>query len=100
MAGNSEQAVAYMKRGYSDLESVLTDWNAFVDANIAFLPEDKDGLVAMRDRIAKQPVMPDRPNIPDWAVGKKMNLDVVEGFLACFGQAYHIAYEPPCRPAQ
>ena len=98
MAGNHEKAVQYLKLGYSQRESRLVDWNAFVDAHIAFIERDIETLREMRARIAAQPALQPGPGVPDWAVGKRMNLDVVDGFLACVEEPFDVAYEAPCRP--
>ena len=97
MAGDYDNATLYLQRGYSSRESKLVDWNAFVEAHLAFIEKDAERLAAMRLRIDKQPAMVDGPGVPDWAVGKKINLDVVDGFLACFDKPFAVAYEEPCR---
>jgi hypothetical protein len=97
MIGEYDWAVDLMRQGYLHRSSAIIDWNAFVDANIAFLENDHETLVRMRERIAKQPVMTEAMGTPDWAIGKKMNLDVVDGFIACFDKAYSVAYEDECR---
>lgn len=97
MTGDYEKAKTYMRRAYTKLQSQKIDWNAFVDANIAFLDKDKPKLMEMRSRIAKQPELKAGPGIPLWAVGRIMNLDVVDGFIACFEKPYVIAYGERCR---
>lgn len=97
MIGEYDKAVDLMRQGYSQRSSAIIDWNAFVDANIAFLENNHEMLVRMRERIAKQPIMTEAMGAPDWAIGKKMNLDVVDGFIACFDKAYSVAYEDECR---
>lgn len=98
LSDNYSEAISFMRRGYSSIESKLIDWNAFVDANIAFLEHDRDLLKEMRDRINLQPAMTAEMNVPAWAVGRKMNLDVVYGFHACFKERYAVAYDLSCRP--
>jgi hypothetical protein len=97
LSGNYEKAISLMERAHSDTSSDLVDWNAFVNANVAFLLRDLKLLKEMRERINLQPPMPESPDIPSWAVGKKMNLDVVDGFLQCFEKTYEEAYSEPCR---
>lgn len=97
--GQYAKAIAFMKDGYSDIPSTFVNWNAFVDANIAFLENELEVLRENRALIEKQPPLPDSPGIPQWAIGKKMNLDVVEGFINCFGESYETAYSQECRPA-
>lgn len=98
MAGDYGDSIRYLKRSYSDRESKLIDWNAFVDAHIAFIEKDAEKLARMRERIDQQPEMRSGPGVPEWAVGRKINLDVVDGFLACFDEPFAIAYEMSCRP--
>lgn len=57
MIGEYDRAVDLMRQGYSQRSSAIINWNAFVDANIAFLQNDHEVLVRMRERIAKQSVM-------------------------------------------
>lgn len=97
LAGEHEEAIQWMIRGYSKGPSDQINWNAFVNANIAFLKHDHEELIKQRRLINQEPPMPDRPGIPKWAVGKKMNLDVVDGFIACFEKPYHVAYGDECR---
>jgi hypothetical protein len=92
-----EKAERLMRQAYSPRDSAKIDWNAFVDANIAFLRKDRAMLLRMRQRIAKQPEMTEAMGAPEWAVGKKMNLDVVDGFIACFDEPYSVAYDDECR---
>ncbi len=97
MAGDYDNAVLYLRRGFSSRDSKPIDWNAFVEAHLAFIEKDVEKLAEMRARIDKQPAMDDGPGVPDWAVGKKINLDVVDGFLACIDKPFAVAYEAPCR---
>lgn len=92
-----EKAESWMKKGYSPNESKTIDWNAFVDANIAFVRKDRTKLLQMRERIARQPAMTKAMGAPEWAVGRKMNLDVVDGFIRCFDEPYTAAYGSECR---
>lgn len=57
-------------------------WNDYVSATLAFLEQDFSKLQRHRDRIANGPLFQ----------GKKGNLDVVNGFLKCFGAPYSFAY--------
>jgi hypothetical protein len=75
------------------------------EATITFLKRDRDALQSARDRLAALPM-------PDWFLavvvdseqkfGLKptwpMNLDVVDGFITCFGRPYSEAYGANCRP--
>jgi len=95
--GRYEQAIDWMKQSYSDAPSTMIDWNAFVDATIAFLRHDLDELLKLRKRIDLQPAFAEGPGVPKWAAGKKMNLDVVDGYINCFNETYDVAYSLPCR---
>lgn len=97
LSGHYHEAITYMKKAYSSKSSELVDWNAFVDANIAFLEKNMGTLIDMREQISLQTPMPDSPGVPAWAVGKRINLDVVNGFIQCFGKTYEVAYGTSCR---
>ena len=58
-------------------------WNAYVRATLAFLEEDLEQLVNMRDEIAQGPELQ----------GSVPNLDIVDRLIEKFGQPYSIAYE-------
>lgn len=78
---------------------------AYVDATVAFLRQDRAALLAARDRLAALPE-PDgfaaaverfRQNYPDYPPPTwPTNLNVVDGLIACFGRPYGEAYG--CRP--
>lgn len=97
LAGERAEAIGWMEKGYSNDKFDPINWNAFVDANVAFLKHDFKALLKQRDLINQEPPMTDRPGVPRWAVGKKMNLDVVDGFIACFEKPYDVAYGDECR---
>lgn len=85
-------------------------WNAYVDATVAFLRRDKPALLAARDRLKRVPVPEVLGPLKDGHVevpmqnGQTMkmrwpmNIDVVEGLVACFGKPYSEAYGMACRP--
>jgi hypothetical protein len=97
LAGEYARAIQWMKKGYSNKDSDLINWTAFVDANVAFLNHDYQALLKQRNLIDKESAMAEVPGVPKWAIGKKMNLDVVNGFLACFSKPYNVAYDDECR---
>jgi hypothetical protein len=97
LAGEHAEAIQWMEKGYSNGKFDLINWNAFVDANVAFLKHDYEALLKQRNLINQEPPMADRPGVPKWAVGKKMNLDVVDGYIACFESSYDVAYGDECR---
>ncbi len=78
------------------------DFNAYVDATIAFLEKDRTALEAARAKLAAQTVSEERvaslkkfleenPNIK-MDIYAKPNLHVADSFLACFDQPYSVAY--------
>ncbi|KCZ98860.1 hypothetical protein HPO_08169 [Hyphomonas polymorpha PS728] len=83
------------------------EMQAYHEAELAFFARDYDGLLAARSRLAALPApegfkkgvehflanYPDQPP-PVWPV----NLDVVEGLIACFEKPYSEAYSFACRP--
>lgn len=97
LAGEHAEAIRWMEKGYSNDNFDPINWNAFVNANVAFLKHDYKALLKQRNLINQEPPMADRPGVPKWAVGKKMNLDVVDGFIACFDMPYDVAYGDECR---
>jgi len=98
-AGETDAAVRLMGQARHPTEE--DGWNAYVDASIAFLRGDRDRLVAARDRLAALP-MPEgfrEARFPaGFAMRWPLNLDVIEGFIRCFGRPYREAYgSPECR---
>jgi hypothetical protein len=106
--GQTEEAIALMEQGRHPavmFGSDQGDWNAYVDATIAFLKRDHSALIEARERLAHFPVpagysyigkdgsrLSGRP--PNWPY----NLDVVDALVRCFGKPYKIAYgSPECR---
>lgn len=79
-------------------------WNEYVNASIAFLERDLAALRAARVRLADLPVPSDFAALDGSAVRHDpvwpLNLDVVDGLLACFGKPYEEAYgTAECRSA-
>ena len=82
---------------------------AYKEATRAFLLNDRAGLEAARNDLASLPMpegfaaaianyaekYPGFP-IPKWP----LNLDVVDGFINCFGKSYSEAYAADCRPPE
>jgi hypothetical protein len=78
----------------------MLGWNAYVDASIAFLKNDKEALVEARERLLSTPKPTGRPLMDPQgrSIRWPMNIDVVDALLACFGRAYNEAYgDPECR---
>ena len=78
------------------------------DATIAFLVKDRPALEAARAKLASLPEPPDftmlktafRQKFPTSAPPVwPMNLDTVDGLVACFGKRYKQAYATECRPS-
>lgn len=98
-AGQTSAALRLFGRSYKEGRDAI-GWNAYVDATIAFLRRNRPGLLAARERLLLIPRSPDwSPRGPDGkplAIAWPPNLNVVDGFIACFGQPYAKAYAPPC----
>jgi hypothetical protein len=93
LAGDYEKGIAYIEQGYSKMRSTTINWNAYVDANLAFLRRDRAELVKQRGIIDQQPVLSAKPGIPKEFVGTKVNLKVVDAFIACFDESYAVAFD-------
>lgn len=102
LAGDAQSAIPLMKQSRRAVNDG-TGWNEYVDASIAFLKGDKRKLRAARSRLAAVPPPSNRSCVDtkgktvdcgDWP----SNLDVVDGFISCFGKPYKEAYsDPACR---
>ena len=100
--GQADQAVVLMRQSYRPVEQNKGGWNEYVDASIAFLSDDRDGLQQARDALAAvEP--PDEFKVVDGfftlkdgeqehRVAWPPNLTVVDGLLRCFGKPYGEAY--------
>ena len=95
---NYEVAETYFRRSYSEKVSSWSNWDAFVNANISFINSDFFGLEAAKTKIMQQETITKEacPDFPSSFYGKKINLDVVEGYMTCFGGPYLAAYHD-CR---
>ncbi len=108
MAGQYPQALRLFEMSRRTEDE--TGWNACVDATIAFLKKDRQGLMAARDQLAtlehppeflpltngyfELPNVGGKPILVRWPP----NIDVVDGLIKCFGKPYRVAYMPDCRP--
>ena len=113
MAGQTDRAIKILQhrpdeekpegQTYYDEPAAL-----YRDATIAFLENDRPALVAARARLASLPEPPDFTTLksgfrkkfptsapPVWP----MDLNAVDGLLACFGKPYRQAYASECRPS-
>lgn len=96
--GETEAAIVLMqmaRRPEVENGSHNGQWNAYVDASIAFLSRDRAGVESARQRLI------DAPPPARWTGDRPMNLSVVDRYLRCFdwplGEAYGSA---ECRPTE
>jgi hypothetical protein len=112
-AGETDRAIKLLQHQaasvVSDAQSPYDTTEAlYRDATIAFLQNDRPALEASRAKLAAVPEPTDftrlratfrakMPNArpPAWP----MNLDVIDGLIACFGKSYKEAYGAECREA-
>ncbi len=94
--GETEAAIDLMQMARRpDVENGSSNgqWNAYVDATVAFLNRDRAGVENARSRLI------DAPPPAHWTGDRPMNLSVVDRFLTCFGRPYSEAYSSAaCRP--
>lgn len=102
-AGQTERAIALFRKTYPRATESDT---FYADATIAFLEKDREALQTARDALAALPEPPwfadaiaDLENRTGQQFRWPLNLDVVDGFLACFDRSYREAYGADCRPA-
>lgn len=112
-AGRAGEALPYFRGAYHHDASKgeeKEEWDVYVDATIAFLERDRDALHAARDSLAafsvseeekeaRRQFLKDNPRIsmPPGFVDEPSNLNVVEGFIACFDEPYKDAYGRACQ---
>ena len=97
-AGQTEAAIALMLEGRDQEPDAI---QPYVDASVAFLRQDREALLAARARLVALPV-PEyfaraaeryRANYPDLPpLSWPLNLNKVDGFIACFDRPYREAY--------
>lgn len=97
-AGETDEAIRLMLIG-RDRDSDAT--RPYTDATVAFLRRDRTALLAARDRLVALP-MPEAfgraaaryaasyPDLP--ALTWPLNLNIVDGLIACFDRPYREAY--------
>lgn len=97
-AGQTEAAIPLLLHG-RDAQSDATQ--PYVDATVAFLRRDRPALITARERLVALPVPPQfqraisrfKASYPDIPVPTwPLNLDKVDGFIACFDRPYREAY--------
>ncbi|WP_417493483.1 hypothetical protein [Maricaulis sp.] len=88
-AGETGRALDFFRASYSApyQDGDRLDWNSYVDATIAFLEDDRDTLDAAYARLLLQ---------TPFENGAIPNLNVGDGFLACYGEGYAKAYSAEC----
>ncbi|EDX80540.1 MAG: hypothetical protein KJ728_12025 [Alphaproteobacteria bacterium] len=102
--GQTDHAVRLLLAGVSP--DPIGDGKAdYAIGTVAFLLKDRAALQAARDRLA---AVPPPPGFEEDAARFKaqygrelswpLNLDVLDGFLACFDKPYDEAYSRDCRP--
>ncbi len=103
MAGQTERAlVMFLRTRKPADEDDWFGWNHYVDATMAFIRKDRGALMAAREELVNLP-RPDDFNPVD-SEGKPVkmnwppNLNVVDGFVECFGKSYNEAYNTCSRP--
>ncbi|MEM9839763.1 MAG: hypothetical protein AAF830_11510 [Pseudomonadota bacterium] len=110
--GFEQEALPFFRASFHNNASQgeeLDAWDHYVIATIAFIEKDRERLVAARDAIAtfvpseetkaaRRRFLEDNPEITmaEGFVDQPMNLNVVEGLLACFGKPYGDAYGGEC----
>ncbi|WP_417491645.1 hypothetical protein [Maricaulis sp.] len=88
-AGETDRALAFFQASYGAPygEGDRLNWNSYVDATIAFLQQDRETLEAAHARLLQQ---------TPFENGMIPNLNVADGFLACYGEGYPKAYSAEC----
>lgn len=102
-AGQTDEALALFSGTYEGPDSI--EWNLYVDATLAFLQQDREGVEAAYDTLAKfevpaerqaarQRFLDENPNIrmPDGYVTDPINLPVIKRLRDCFDLPYKEAY--------
>lgn len=101
--GQTEAATRLMMAGVNP-ETPNSGFSDYALGTIAFLHQDRSGLLAARERLAATPKPADFDRAAErfkatygfdlkWPV----NLDVLDGLIACFGRPYNDAYGD-CQP--
>ena len=100
-AGQTGEAVALFRRTYAAPEDDGDfGWNYYVSGTIAFLQGDQEGLNRAIEGLATIPEPSNNSfTRPDGTVVKMNwppNMNVLEGFKACWGKPYKDAYGSAC----
>ena len=113
-ANQYERAIPLLESARKPADQDDAGWNFYVDATVAFLRHDKSKLLearrllasvafpensgypALKDGIVEMPARPGKPSMKfRWPI----NIDTVDGLVACFDKPYSEAYAVSCRPA-
>ena len=103
MLEQRDAAIALFEASRKDEAEDFQGWNAYVEASIAFLQNDRPALEAARERLAGVPKPEGMKLTMEQPDGKVLemawppNLNVVDGLIDCFGKTYKEAYNAPCR---
>lgn len=98
-AGQETAAIALFERSRKQPDDGF-GWNFYVDATIAFLRDDRPGLMAAREALARLPrpidFDPRDPQGRPLEIAWPLNLDIVDRLVACFGGTYRETYSGNC----
>jgi hypothetical protein len=103
MMGQTDAAIALFDGSREEAAQKRIGWNDYVDGSIAFLRHDRAGLQQARDRLSR---LPKPKKLPSYTVNGQTitidwppNLEILDGFLACFDKPYAEAYaSDACTP--
>jgi hypothetical protein len=94
--GQISEAVGLFIRTKKPAAADVDGWNYYVDGTVAFLHDDRRGLLRAREALAAlpPPKTPETLSIDGKVVQLPWppNLNVLDGLLKCFGQPYEQAY--------
>jgi hypothetical protein len=100
---NDQSAISFLLAGV-DPENDEIDFSDYAIGTVAFLQKDLPALKSARNRLASKPIPAWYTQARTLAIGKQqafpswpLNLDVLDGFINCFGWSYDDAYSDTCR---
>jgi len=114
VANQYDRAIPLLEGARKPADQDDAGWNLYVDATVAFLRHDKSKLMDARRQLAAVPFpenagypplkdgvleLPTNPGQPGMRMRWPVNIDVVDGLIACFEKPYSEAYSSSCRPA-
>ena len=101
LAGRTDQAVSLLMSGVNSPDEA--DFADYALGTVAFLEHDLEALKAARTRLAARPEPASFAQGKAWfkahgaQVSWPLNLNVLDGLIACFDRPYSVAYTD-CRP--